>query len=56
MKGGIQDWRDSGLEGFRTRLIQERSDTGKKGSMHERFIKGEMLDKRIQDKWEVQQV
>ena len=41
----IQD-RDSGLEGFRTRGIQERSDTGKKGSIQEGFIKGEMLDNR----------
>ena len=28
---------------------QERSDTGKKCSMQEGFIKGEVLDKRIQD-------
>ena len=58
---GIHDLRDTRKEGFRpgvfrTRGIQERSDTGKKGSMHEGFIKGEMVDKRKQDKWVVRQV
>ena len=49
MKGGINERRDSELKGFRTRGIQERIDTGKKCSMQEGFIKGEMLDYRIQD-------
>ena len=45
--GGINERRDSELKGFRTRGIQERIDTGKKCSMQEGFIKGEMLDYRI---------
>ena len=46
----IQDNRD------KEKRDKERRDTGKKGSMKEGYIKGEMLDKRIQDSWEVRQV
>ena len=37
-------------------IYKKRRDTGKKGSMKEGYIKGEMLDKRIQDSWEVRKV
>ena len=35
--------RDKEQEGFRTRGIQERRDTGKEGSGQERYGMGEML-------------
>ena len=38
--------RDEEKEGFRTRGIQERRDTGKEGSGPEGCRTGEMLDRR----------
>ena len=39
----MQDWRDTGLEGYRTGGIQEMWDTGKEGSGHEGCGTGKML-------------
>ena len=57
----MQDWKDSGLEGYGKEGILERRDTGKEGSGQEVCKTGEMLDRRpekgyrkggMQDRWD----
>ena len=60
----MQDWRDAGLEGYRTGGIQEMWDTGKEGSGHEGCGTGKMLytgqegyrTGGMQDRWDAGQV